>query len=89
MLNTELAITDQDCQTGNQLEAYADQVAREVFTPLYKTDLFLLQQLKGNDCAYNCFVRELTKRWTVPDEDQQQVEKDIDVYAPKPRRRKR
>ncbi len=89
MSHEKLAEHNQDCQTGNQLEAYADQVAREVFTPLYKTDLFLLQQLKGNDCAYNFFVRELTKRWTVPDEDQQQVEKDIDVYAPKPRRRRR
>jgi hypothetical protein len=89
MLNTELAITDQDCQEDNQLEAYADQVANEVFKPLYETDNFLLSRLQSNQCAYAAFARELVARWTVPDEEQQQVEADIQLYVPVKRRRKR
>jgi len=68
---------------ANPLEDFADDYVREVFTPLYKNDLFLLDLLKSNECAWYAFLCELTEKWTIPVEEQQIIECQLEKYVPK------
>jgi hypothetical protein len=84
-----LTVNHEEIAETEDLEEWADDYVTEVFTPLYLTDLFMLDRLKGNDAAYCNFMWALTDKWTVPDEEQKEVEADIQKYCPKQRKRRR
>lgn len=66
----------------NELEQYADEVATEVFLPLWKNDQLWLEMVQDNPIAFYQSLCELSEKWRVPVEEDADVQQAIKLYAP-------